>query len=349
MTDRTITIYGKGSSSPMGRHSKVTRLRLPFSGHLVVHTVDYTMTYAAGVWQTFSDTHTEVPVVPGPAPADPFLNVARAPHSAEVHEAMQIHCCCEQLRCPILMNEATSGERKWWQIRGHHAHGVAGTAGSLPLQRCVHEIGHDTADVPHEWFEGGWPYGPAQHHPACPRHPDVYNRAALVVEGQQAAEPAGVTTTPDVPESDRLSATAVLTGPAERPSAHTVVRPFVRHRAAEDEQGPRPDPETPPGCGIEDHPSTSHYCRGPGGIPVTYPMTKRIEPGNSGPGGPLPPRPALVQATHNLAARTAWQECGLWYPESLGHGRETLWCTWRAEHAGDTHSTTTQGGDRLYW
>jgi hypothetical protein len=335
---RTLTIYGS-QAAPMARHEGVTGLRMPQTGHLIVHTERYTMTYAAGHWQAFSDTAvpsvpslhdaTQAPVVPGnprppvptdPGPVDPFLS-QRAPYAPDVHDAMQIHCACEQIRCPVVLNEATDGQRRWWQVRGFNAPGASAPAVAEPLRRCVHELGHDTAELAHTWHQGGWPYGIAQHHPACPRNPNVYNRAPLMVEGQQATQPAGVTTGADVPDRADVSSTVVLTGDEpEQPAATTIIRPYVTE-ATHPAHAATPD----------DDPTGFFYDR---------------NEGNSGPGGLLPTTAQLDAGEYNRAARTSWGVCAAYAPESVSPQR--VWCAYPPGHDG-AHATNAPGGDRLHW
>lgn len=106
-----------------------------------------------------------------------------------VHRAMQIHCRCDVLRCPVVLNEAsrTDKRRARWRMFNTGSTPFTGE----PLQRCSLPISHDPDTEPHRWVYGEWIYGPAQHHPDCPRHPDRYNRPAE--EGQPT--PAGLTST----------------------------------------------------------------------------------------------------------------------------------------------------------
>lgn len=140
---------------------------------------------------------------------------------ARVHEAMAIACACAELRCPLVLNPASTSDKRWWRIRQYGGSDTAGAGAPNPepLQQCSHERGHDPAVIPHEWTPGGWPYGPSQHHRACPRHPDSYNRAALG-EGQPQ-HAAGVTPTDVVP--------------AAAPPAPTgeMIRPYVAERHAQ--------------------------------------------------------------------------------------------------------------------
>jgi hypothetical protein len=108
--------------------------------------------------------------------------------SADVHEAMKIICRCDDLRCPVVLNPATPEEKEAFRLRQR---GKPATVPEQvdPLKRCSWEVDHLGG---HEWQPDGWPYGPAEHHPMCPRHPSRYNRPDVPVgEGQPLA--AGVT------------------------------------------------------------------------------------------------------------------------------------------------------------
>jgi hypothetical protein len=299
--ERVVTVYGEADRH-LATHYRVTRVALPMNGHLLVTDEDGVTGYASGRWWSFTDethpTRSEydtaealatpdgpvptlpVPTVPGPAePERPtqVLSVAGLlTDGGRVHEAMQIHCVCNELRCPVVLNQSTPEERRWWQIRQR---GEAAT-GKAPepeaLQRCSHETGHEplvvmgidgARVVPHAWVEEGWPYGPANHHPACPRHPESYNRAALDTSEGQPRHAAGVT------EADEPEAEAEA-DPRERGE---LIRPYV----ASVGRVITPD----------DHGA----------------LYERA--GNSGPGQPLPDR-----LPYNRGARDSWHTCAQYAP-----------------------------------
>lgn len=166
-----------------------------------------------------------VPVVPGPAPADPFLSLPN-PFAGQLREAMAVICCCRELRCPVVLNPATPADRSWWRmkLRGRIATGLPPGA-TIPFRQCSMEIGHAPIDDhdAHDWTEGGWPYGPALHHPKCPRHPDTYNRQ-IDVEGHPAT--GGITTADELaaaPDTDQTDDTT----PEDPAPRGELVRPYV--------------------------------------------------------------------------------------------------------------------------
>lgn len=172
------------------------------------------------------------PVVPGHTP-DPFLAGPTNPHAGKLADAMAVHCVCASLRCPVLVE---IDKPSWWrQTFGSMtmAETVA-TLGAGATVQCGHEIGHDAPEVAHDWREGMWPYGPHNHHPKCPRNPEVYNRPqADAVEGQPQPA-AGITAAPAAPPVD--SATASVGASANLAPAwvtdRTLIRPYVaEHRA----------------------------------------------------------------------------------------------------------------------
>lgn len=154
--------------------------------------------FNSSIWarvQEFHDSPIRVPVAIEPdqiirrALTDYGPGFVPAPFNPDVHEAMQTICACDSLRCPVILNPPTEeGKRRGRLLSGATRRPVTG-AELAPLMRCCWEAGHDQDTNPCDWREGGWPYGPADHHPRCPRHPDTYNRP---VEGQP--HPAGITT-----------------------------------------------------------------------------------------------------------------------------------------------------------
>ena len=142
--------------------------------------------FAPGTWSHMEEYREQ----PAPAPQHSYPPVTLS-DAGRVHEAMQILCACAQLRCPVVINAGSPEERGWWRRRQQGDQAGAAPA-VAPLMQCVHEQGHPD-DIRHEWREGGWPYGPHHHHPACPRHPDAYNQPS---EGQPQ-HAAGITETPD--------------------------------------------------------------------------------------------------------------------------------------------------------
>jgi len=168
-----------------------------------------------------------------------------------VHKAMQIHCRCASLRCPVDLNESTVAEKRrarWRMFRPGTDHPPFT---GEPRQQCSLPISHDPVAEPHRWKHGEWLYGPAMHHPDCPRHPDRYNRG----EGQPS--PAGLT--PD----DQI---AVLADQILKDDA-MVTEIFGRHSV----------PDMP---GVPDRELVRGY------ITAALPVLA----GNSGPGMPLPQR-----------------------------------------------------------
>lgn len=302
--ERVVTVYGEADRH-LATHYRVTRVSLPMNGHLIVTDRDGVTGYASGRWWSFTDetraTAPEaeaealstpdgpvisdpvpVPTVPGPqqpsaegeAPTQMLAVAGLLTDGARVHEAMQIHCVCNELRCPVIINPSTAEARRWWQVRQRGGLTLGGAPEPTePLMRCVYETGHDpvpqTGELrtsPHEWREGGWPYGPANHHPSCPRHPDSYNRAALETSEGQPRHAAGVT------EADEPD-------PRERGE---LVRPYV-------------------GLPLSLVPHTAPEAEALG---LLYDRA-----GNSGPGLPLPDR-----LPYNRGARESWHTCAQYAP-----------------------------------
>lgn len=158
--------------------------------------------------------------------------------------AMLVHCQCDAMRCPVVTNPATADERRWWQRRQHGGGSHALKAPEPePLKRCIELAGHSD-EFPHHWHEGGWPFGPGNHHPRCPRHPDNYNRPGSVpVPGEGQAHAPGITPAdapaqlpaePDLPQThpltDRpdpaLARPYILSGPDDEPYLKDVRRTF---------------------------------------------------------------------------------------------------------------------------
>ena len=114
--------------------------------------------------------------------------VAAVPAS---NRTMPRPCICADLRCPVLLNPPTPEELAWFSVPPSQRIGQAPAwvleGAPAPIRRqCSWEIGHDVAAYPHEWAENGWPYGPNEHHPRCPRNPHTDE------EGQPRAA-AGIT------------------------------------------------------------------------------------------------------------------------------------------------------------
>jgi hypothetical protein len=177
-----------------------------------------------------------VPVIPGTA--DPFLSLPN-PHAGQLAEAMAVHCQCKELRCPVVLNPASPADRSWWRakLRGRVAHGLPPGA-VTPFRQCSMERGHAPIDDhdAHEWTEGGWPYGPAQHHPRCPRHPDSYNRPAAE-EGHPAT--GGITSADELAPPTEPDPADDPTPEDPEPERGELVRPYVA-AAGQQLHGPFP-------------------------------------------------------------------------------------------------------------
>lgn len=133
-----------------------------------------------------------------PSDPDEFLTDVE-----RVHRAMSVICLCDKFRCPAILNASAAAERLWWRRRQNGAITNTSAPAVEPLRRCVWEAGHMPSEVNdhdhesgHYWAAGQWPYGVANHHPECPRHPSRYNagHTDLTVPGEgQPQHAAGVT------------------------------------------------------------------------------------------------------------------------------------------------------------
>jgi len=164
------------------------------------------------------------PVVPGPAEPKPPAEPAQQYRLGEptpmgplivgtdqVPERgpLSIVCCCDQLRCPVILNPAPTNERRWWQRRQHDGSPTRGAGAPTPepLMRCSFGVDHEGE---HRWIPGdgdsppGWPFGPTMHHDECPRHPLNQRERA---EGQ----PGGKHVAPETAGITENMLTAVLT------------------------------------------------------------------------------------------------------------------------------------------
>lgn len=88
-------------------------------------------------------------MAPDPRPTLPIRIPGLSFRNPEIQRAMEIHCSCDQLRCP----------KKIDGFQCHHGAGHEGPCltGSYAVDRL-------------------WPWGRHNHHPQCARHPDRYNR-----------------------------------------------------------------------------------------------------------------------------------------------------------------------------
>jgi len=142
-----------------------------------------------------------------------------------VHLAMGVHCCCYELRCPTVLNPARPEEKGWWRKRQKVGPGLNRQAPDPePRMQCVQRDGHRGA---HYWQEGVWIYGPANHHPDCPRHPLRYNRAGQVprpAPGATRGQPPGYLP-PALPAPAPLTLEEMFSGPAEFRPGRPVTNP----------------------------------------------------------------------------------------------------------------------------
>jgi hypothetical protein len=201
--------------------------------------------------------------------------------AARVHAAMAVACLCLGLRCPVVLNPSTEAERRSVRLRAK-LH-LRSTPEPEPLMRCSREVGHDPMTEPHRWIRGEWIYGPAQHHPRCPRHPARYN---MPTEEEQPLA-ARFTSTTELPSAVH-SARAMISAPwapadsAGAPADTLVQEVSARHSAAETVLV-RPY-------------ANGQHAKAAIAVPV---------------GGWNAP------STFNVAARQIWNLCAVWGPESI--------------------------------
>lgn len=156
---------------------------------------------AAASWAAIGARNLVRPLPPGPpAPVLPVDGMSM-PDGARLAAALLIPCTCDERRCPHVLNPSTPAERQAWADRQRGVSVGPDVADGLlwpqpePLQRCIHERGHDPHVEPHDWKEYGWPYGIVFHHPSCPRWHERWN--APFGEGQPALlAPVGATPEP---------------------------------------------------------------------------------------------------------------------------------------------------------
>jgi hypothetical protein len=255
-----------------------------------------------------------VPVVPGdPEPDDaPFGPLESRPlsDSERVHKAMSIHCRCDQLRCRVVLNPATATDKRKARWRMFGANSEAPFTGE-PLRRCTLPISHDPAVRPHEYVPARWPWGPHNHHPDCPRHPERYNR-----EEGQPESPAAITSQLPAPVVEEL-ADRIMDAP------DMLAEIFGRHAS---------QPE-------------AKLVRGY----VTAGHQLLAAAGNSGPGFPIAPNGRTMPRI-NMAARATWKACAAYDPsgahwciEAIGHDER------KEDGEPSVHQTTLPGGDRIRW
>lgn len=247
------------------------------------------------------------PVVPGRE--EPNMSDA-----ARVHLAMEVLCSCANLRCPTVLNPSTVEERERVRRRGWKLtrNNPGPPEQAEPRRQCTWVRGHDRERYPCEWKEGQWPYGPAQHHPWCPRHPDVYNQP--VREDHPADAPDRITladTQTVVPVESHVSASAPVIArhsmPEQLTATATMARPFVENIGNQE----RTDPD---GMG---------YSRDNAGSTPEYV-------------GP-----------YDLAAREAWKICAAPGPP---HEMPALRCDKRHPHnPAEGHQMTLGSGDVIRW
>lgn len=252
------------------------------------------------------------PVVPGPD----ALTFDQLSDRQRVQLAMTVRCMCDELRCPVVLNPPTAAERKFWQRSGHTPWLASRQPPEPePLQRCVYRAGHNVDEMPHGWIEGGWPYGPHNHHDECPRHPENYNRPGSVRlpgEGQPTTS-AGITPTP-APVS--VPATAPEPAPA-RPDTE-LVRPYLKSVPA----------DVPPL-----------------GIAVGRPPAREDQGGSWARTDTASVR-ELDSEPYDPKRRELWRICAVPGP---GEGEQQAWCTLEPHHSGGTHEHHTPEGDRISW
>jgi len=219
------------------------------------------------------------PVVPGfdpvfPQPDEPPSEAAR------VHAAMAVACLCLGLRCPVVLNPSTEAERRSVRLRAK-LH-LRSTPETEPLMRCSREVNHDPMTEPHRWIQGEWIYGPAQHHPRCPRHPARYN---MPTEEEQPLA-ARFTSTTELPSSQH-SALAVISAPwapadsLGGPADTLVQEVFARHSV-----------------------ETALVRPYANGQPAKAAIAVPVEGWN---------QPSPI----NVAARQIWNVCAAWGPEGI--------------------------------
>jgi hypothetical protein len=242
-----------------------------------------------------------------------------------VHRAMQIVCVCLSLRCPVVLNPSTDGERR--KVRRRMFGKVVGEpVHSEPRMQCSLHVGHDPMADEHRWKHGEWIYGPAQHHPECPRHPERYNRNHSS-EGQPNT--AGLTTEAQLSHGPVLPATVEQLTDQIMSTPDMVDEIFRRHE----------QPEA----------STDRLLVRPYATGAHRVVAERQ--GNSGPGFPVEP---VRHAAVNQAARTVWHVCGVYAPDEVSPAKE-LWCHRPVGHDQEspgavvTEHEALQGVDPVRW
>jgi hypothetical protein len=110
--------------------------------------------------------------------------------------------------------------------------------------QCIYIRGHNVDEMPHAWHEGGWPFGPGDHHPQCPRNPENYNRPGSVPmrnTGEGQPETAGVTPSTLDPATESALVRPYVAGDGSRHAAPEVDTGMFYDRG-QVEQGPDDEP-----------------------------------------------------------------------------------------------------------